>query len=253
MVDNAKPSIDPTNNDSLTGTFREVLKKFLQSTDDMLPAQVLAHDRTTNRVRVKPMVQLVTTEGERVERAEIPSIPVLNLGGGGFFLNFNLPAGSLGWIKANDRDISLFLQGYSEAAPNTRRLHGFEDALFIPDTMTGYTVDPEDSEAMVIQNLDGSVRISLNDTRIKITTPQLNIVTGTSTVTIIEDAMTITTANVQVNGALTATGDITSSGGDVTGVNVTGTAEVTVGAVPLSGHKHTGVTTGPGVSGGPIP
>ncbi len=175
MTTGAPPSRNPANDDTLTGAMNVVLRKFLQGVDDMLPARVISHDRANNRVQVQPLISVVGTDNNSMSRNSVASVPVLNIGGGGFFVNFNLPAGSLGWIKASDRDISLFLQSYREARPNSRRFHSFSDALFIPDVMTGYTIDGEDSGAMVIQNLDGSVRISLNDSRIKITSPQVEI------------------------------------------------------------------------------
>ena len=122
-MSNANPSQDPADNDTLLGALRLVLRKFLAQTDDMLPAKVIAYDRATNRANVQPMVQMVTTDGQKISRAQVVSVPVLNIGGGGFVLSFPIAAGDLGWIKASDRDISLFLQSYSEAHPNTGRMH----------------------------------------------------------------------------------------------------------------------------------
>jgi hypothetical protein len=232
MVDNSIPSRSPVNDDTLTGTFKEILKKFLQSTDDMIPAKILEYNRATNRARVQPLIQVLTTNGDRITRAEIASIPVLFLGGGGFFLSFNLPVDSLGWIKASDRDISLFLQSYEDNPPNTNRLHSFEDSLLIPDIMRGHTIDPEDDQAMVIQNLAGTVRISLDDTRIKMTTPQLEIVTGGTTVTVVDGDVTIDAANTTMNGNLQVNGDIDATG------TITGDTEVVGGGISLSTHTH---------------
>ena len=102
-------------------------------------------------------------------------------------VSFHLPPDSLGWIKANDRDTSLFLQQATSATapPNTTRMHSFEDAIFIPDViLTNYTIDAEDNQAMVIQNEAGTVRLSLNESRIKLTAPAVEIngnteITGT--------------------------------------------------------------------------
>lgn len=232
MVDNAPPSRNPANDDSMTGMLREVLKKTLQNTDDMLPAMVEAYDRTTNRARVRPLIQVVTTQGDRVSRADIPSVPVFFLGGGGFFLGFHLPQGSLGWIKASDRDISLFLQSYVEESPNTHRLHTFEDALFIPDVMTGYTIAAEDAEAMVIQNLDGTVRIALTDARIKMTAPTVEIVTGATTVTATDGTVTIDGANTTMNGNLQVNGNIDATG------TITGDTDVISGTISGKTHTH---------------
>ena len=188
----ARESRDPANDDSLTGTFKEVLKKFLQSTDDMLPAMVQQYDRAKNMARVQPLIQVVDTEGQTFNRAPLANVPVLLLGGGGFFVSFNLPTGSLGWIKSNDRDISLFLQQHANNRPNTARLHTFEDSLFIPDIMTGYTIAGEDEQAAVIQSTNGSVKISLSNDRININAPAINLTAS--------GAVAITSATLTHNG-----------------------------------------------------
>ena len=191
----ARESRDPANDDSLTGTFKEVLRKFLQRTDDMLPAMVQNYDRARNLARVQPLIQVVDTEGQRFNRAPLANVPVLLLGGGSFFVSFHLPAGSLGWIKANDRDISLFLQGFANNRPNTRRMHTFEDSVFIPDIMTGYTIAGEDQQAAVIQSTSGAVKISLTNERININAPAINL-TATGAVAIQSASLTHNGTNV---------------------------------------------------------
>lgn len=226
MVENAPPSKNSVNDDSMTGLLREVLRKTIQTLDNQLPAVVESYDRQANRARVRPLIQLVTTLGERVPREPIPSVPVLKLGGGGFFINFNLPPGSLGWLQASDRDISLFLQSLQEAAPNTRRLHSFEDSLFIPDIIDGFDISEEDSQAMVIQNTDGSVKMSLSDQRIALTAPQIVINVGGTTMTIDDGLLTLDGANQENSGDVTAAG------------TVTGETDVIGDGVSLSSHQH---------------
>ena len=172
---NANPSLDPSNNDTIIGAFRWILRKFLQGTDDLLPAKVIAFDRAANRVQVQPLIAIVSTANERISRAQIASLPVVQYGGGGMILSFNLVAGDLGWIKASDRDISLFKQSYEEAVPNTQRMHNFSDAVFIPDVMTGYTIKEEDAAHAVLQTKDGSVRIAIWPDKVKITAPNVGV------------------------------------------------------------------------------
>lgn len=183
MVEIPSPrSINPANIGDLSGTIRFVLKKFLQGTDDMLPAKVIAYDRVKNRAQVQPLIAMVNMDNERVTRAQIASIPVLQLGGGGFVLSFPIQTGDIGWIKANDADISSFLQTLKESTPNTQRMHSFSDAVFIPDTMMRQVViDPSDSQATVLQSLDGSVKISLGEDTIKIQATDVQIVSDTLT------------------------------------------------------------------------
>ncbi|AWB00255.1 hypothetical protein LCS82_13800 [Vibrio harveyi] len=160
----------PENDDSLEGTFREILRKHDQKFQDMLPAMVISHDRSTvpARVRVRPLISIVDTLGNVRKREEIPNIPVYQLGAGGVFMSFNIEPGDLGWIKANDRDISNFLQSYLDAKPNTMRMHNFSDAVFFPDIMRKYLIAKEDQKAATIQSRDGSVKIALDDKQIRI-------------------------------------------------------------------------------------
>ena len=171
-MSNANPSVNPADLGTLTGAFRHIFSKMLQDVNGMLPARVIAFDRNTNRVQVQPMIAVLTTDKQQVSRAQIASLPVLQIGGGGMIMNFNLVNGDLGWIMASDRDISLFLQSYSETKPNTERKCNFADSLFIPDVMTGYTINPEDATNAVWQTLDGTTRLSLWQEFFKLTAPR---------------------------------------------------------------------------------
>lgn len=219
----APPSIDPASRGDLTGIVKLVLNKFLQGIDDMLPAKVIAYDRTTNQARVQPLIAIVTTGKEQITRAQVASVPVLQLGGGGFVVSFPIQPGDLGWIKANDRDISLFKQIMENSSPNTERKHSFEDALFIPDTMfKAVVINPEDDSNFVLQSIDGTVRIALFDDKVKITAPQI----------------ILDTPQVKATGTITADGDIIAKGGAGTPVS-------------LHSHTHSGVQTGGGNTGIP--
>lgn len=220
MTDENIPSKDPADEDSLPGVLRSVFRKLMQGTDGMLPATVVSYDRVANVATVRPLIALLTTSGETVKRAQVARVPVVALGGGGFVINFPLRPGDRGWIEASDRDISLFLQSGGDAAPNTLRLHSFEDGRFIPDVFAAYDVSEVAADAMTIQSADGAVRLELSPARIKITAPDVMINTGLLT----------------VNGNVATVGTLTNNG-----VNVGST------------HAHTGVQTGGGTSGPPTP
>jgi hypothetical protein len=203
------PSLDPADNGSLAGVLQFVFKKMSQQVNGMLPAQVIAYDRTTNRVQVQLLIAQLTTSGATVSRPQLSSLPVLSLGGGGYTLNFPLTAGNLGWVVANDRDISIFLQNYSESAPNTTRMFSFSDGLFIPDVMTGFTIADEDTTRCVLQNLDGSVKVTLG----------IDPITSLGLITLKAPEVVID-ANVTVTGSLAAEDGISVTGGS--GFVVTG-------------------------------
>lgn len=274
MTANANPSRDPANDDSLLGMANELLKKHLQSVDDMLPARVVSYNRAKNRAQVQPLIRVLTTDNRQVTRAQIASVPVMQFGGGGHVLSFNLKPGDLGWIKANDRDISLFLQSYAENAPNTMRLHKFQDAVFIPDVMTGYAIAGEDDENAVFQTLDGTVKVSLSASTMKLAAPGCTITMAAGVITVTGDTQVILTAPLVsvVAPDIDLQGNVTQSGGDATmagNINLTGdiiqtgnialtgslnaSVQVTANTIPLTTHKHTGIVVGGGTSGGPVP
>jgi len=216
----ATPSRDPSDNGTLIGMVRGLLDKHLSSVDDMLPARVVSYDRATNRAVVAPLVKVLTTDGQQLTRATVASVPVMMFGGGGVALSFNLVAGDLGWIKANDRDLSIFLRQYADSPPNTFRKHSFQDAVFIPEVMHGLQLAPGDGQNAVLQTLNGEVRVSIYSDRVKLSAGALSVTVGPSTV-------------------------------DVVGhLNVPDGA--TISGIEFATHAHTGVTPGNANTGGPV-
>lgn len=184
------PSIDPADAEDFTGMFRHVVNKMLQNTDDMLPAKVLSYDRASNRATVQPLIMVVTTDDITIQRPAVSSIPVLQYGGGGFMVSAPVKAGDFGWIKANDRDISLFLQGGDHSAPNTFRKKSFSDAMFIPDAMKGYTISGEDTDNLVLQTLDGNSKISVGTSSITLKLGGVSLTVSDSGVAIVGGTVT---------------------------------------------------------------
>jgi len=158
-----KPNADSANNDSLAGGVDAFMSGWVRDNlDDMLPAVVVSYDPDKNRATLQPLVMIGTTDGSKKARARIENIPVFRYGAGGFFQRFPVKAGDFGWIKANDRDISLVLQrGGRQDWPNTKRRHNFSDAMFFPDTIKDWVVSGDDLEAMTLQSLDGNSVVSI--------------------------------------------------------------------------------------------
>lgn len=214
--------LDPANNDSLAGTVGAMINKNNMNTNDMLPCQVIAYDKDSKRVQIQHLIMQKTEDGQLLSRGQVASIPVLNLGGGGVVLHFNILPGDLGWIKANDRDISLFLSTYKKSKPETNRKKSFSDAMFIPDCMTGYVIDEEDENNCVLQTKDGSVKISIGENTIKIKASENVIIESQGDAEITVDGMaTVTCENAQVTASvniiaetplLAVSGDITAGG-----------------------------------------
>lgn len=166
----------------LTSNIRLFFESFVkESLDDMLPCKVVAHDRDTNRVDLQPLIMLKATDGTKMNRQIIKNIPVFRFGGGGFFISVPIKVGDFGWIKANDRDISLMIQSGGNAdIPNTKRLHSFNDGLFFPDTLKEWVIDGKNANALVISSMDGSTCIAVDNGRVEVDTQDL-IINATNT------------------------------------------------------------------------
>ena len=194
------PSHDLADRDSLAGVLKLAFRKTLESTDGQLPCEVISYNRTTNRALVQPLIGIVLTSGEQVVRAQIASVPVLALGGGGFAITFPLAKGDLGWIEASDQDISLFMQQMQQSKPNTFRIHTFEDGRFVPDAFAQYTFNSADAANMVIQSYDGTVKIALGPGVINLDAPTVNVNATTMNATVSGKA-TISAAEIDLVGA----------------------------------------------------
>lgn len=172
-ITNSPPSVNPGDTGSLAALLKFANQKFAQGMDDMLPAQVIAYDGSTNTATIQPLITMVTTDQQIVPRAQIASCPVYQPSSGGFVRKDPVAAGDFGWIKANDRDISLFKQAEAQSPPNTLRKKSFEDGMFYPQSAWSLiTFDPEDENNSVWQNYAGTVKISMWQTLIKILAPK---------------------------------------------------------------------------------
>lgn len=223
-----KPDSDAAERGLFLGALKAALHRASVDHADMLPAVVISYDRATNRAEVRPLVQVVLTDGSNLARPAVASVPVLQLGGGGFVLSFPIKPGNLGWIKAADRDLTLFLQSYREGPPNTARLHDFADSVFVPDVMTGYAIAGEDADSVTLQTLDGSFRVVLSASHVKITA-------GASTAEFTAGKIRLAAAAIEL------VGPVTQSGGTLAAAT-----SLTVAGAEVGSHTHAGVQRGTG-------
>lgn len=178
MSENQQPSRNPADEASLTGVMRNAIRKELQNVDGMMPVEVVSYDRATNRATVKHLIQMQGSNGEKVDRAQIASVRVQQPGNAAFSISLPIKPGDKGWILAADRDTSIFQQDIDAPnAPNTRRMHSFQDGLFMPDAMGLGDVPggaPE-SDRVVIGANGGSAFLSFDEAGIYFTAPGVTI------------------------------------------------------------------------------
>lgn len=216
MSDN-KPNTDAADDGSLSGQLGAALKAFfLNQFEGMLPATVVSYNDQTNRAVIKPLVMLGTTSGAKVSRAQVSGIPVYRFGGGGFFMRFPIKAGDFGWIKANDRDISLvFQRGGLEDWPNTARMHNFSDAMFFPDTFKQWVISGENADKAVWQTMDGETCISLGAGEIKHKVGAVSITASASGIALVSPPGTLTHNGINIGDTHTHVGPTTAPPGPV--------------------------------------
>jgi hypothetical protein len=222
---------DQASKDALAPSLQGFLRSALMGVDDMLPARVVSYDDASNRAVIQPLVMMGTSDGKKVARAQVASVPVFRFGGGGFFIRFPIKAGDFGWLKANDRDISLILQrGGLEDWPNTERIHSFSDAMFFPDTLKDWVIDGGNADALVIQSMNGAVCIALHGDKITMTAPNMEV----------DIPNTEWRGNISLDGSFSVPtgGSVSIDGGSIThnGKDIG------------SKHKHGGVQPGSGVT-----
>ena len=222
--------------DSLSGGFRQLYDKILKDIEIKLPVEVIEVNSSRTKVTVRPLIDKIDKNENRIKRQSIKGVHVFTAGAGNFLMSFPISVGDKGWIDAADRDISIFIQNYSSSPPPTRRMHDFNDSIFYPDIMTGFTIASEDTGAVVIQNKSGNVKVSIDESVVRIKVGMTSITATDSEVDInASDGVMINGAQITPNGdVLTASGNSldnhyhnqgNDSGGDTqqpTSVAVTG-------------------------------
>lgn len=167
MPNQNSPSRNLDADSNMPGVLDLAIRKALLDNDDMLPARIISWDSNKNRAQVEILYKVTMTNGD-VHDMEAPAeVPTLVLGTGALVLVWPLKPGDLGWIKATDRDITLFLQSYKKENGLTPRIHCFEDGIFIPDTMKGFIM--ADKNAACLQSLDGKTSVAVKAESITLT------------------------------------------------------------------------------------
>lgn len=195
--------------ESLPLIWRNLMRQFSLNLESAIPAVVISYDRTNNMVTCRGAVNRIDADGNSYTRTEM-EVPCFNPCGSGIGINFPLAEGDTGWVVAADRDTTNFQNTRAVSDPNSLDLHRYSFGFFIPDIIHGFTINPDDAGALVIETTDAATRISIKDQRVKITRNNvsletngfyINLVTPSSTITVADDGtVTMKATQINING-----------------------------------------------------
>lgn len=180
-------------------------------------------------VDVQPLVQQTDGDGNITALPPVYGVPYVRVQGGTNAVILDPQVGDLGIALFGDRDLSAVVATKDVAAPGSNRRNSLADALYIGGLLNGTPVQ------YVRFSAEGIDLVS--PTKVRIQAPSIQADAGTQ--------FMVTSPDIQLHGAVHITGAQTNDGA------ITAQGEVAGNGKQLSTHKHTGVTTGGGVSGPP--
>ncbi len=182
-------------------------------------------------VDVLPLVAQIDGAGNATPHAPIYGLPYMRLQGGTDAVILDPKVDDIGLAVFASRDISAVKATKAAANPGSFRQFSLSDGLYIGGFLNGVPTQ------YVRFYADG----------IQIVTPGDVAIQSGGAVTVEAPTVTITSPDIQLEGAVHVTGALT---GDST---ATFTGVVTGDGRSLTTHKHTGVTVGGGTSGPAVP
>lgn len=271
-----------------------MIGSLVRSMNHVVPARVIAYDRTTHRVQVEPLVR--NFDNNKYADCPFYICTVWRMYCGQYLIDVPIDVGDTGWLISADRDTTTVkelcvhsvdgdLDEWKQQNPYTDMCQSFEFGFFIPDRWGGdfnrdaehnaqLTGSSEDADRLVIQSADGNQKISMrhyddsDKGEIKITSIDTSDTSKKTTIVIKNGVITVETAtetnvtspkinvkaeavkveaqdvnvtasksiavhcpdvtydgntNFKINGLLTVSGNIVSTGGEITektGINL---------------------------------
>lgn len=212
-------------------SLRMALESYASQLWTALPASVVSVNLTAQTVSVQPTIQgSVADPAGNVRLVNLPvlvDVPLVWPKAGGFALTFPVAAGDEVLVVFSCRCIDSWWQSGGIGAPAEARMHDLSD---------GFAILAPTSQPKKLSNVSSTnvqLRSYAGDTLVEITPDGKANITGASEIN-------LTAPVINLTGTMNLNGQMTQSGGSMT-----------IGGVTFGTHKHTGVQTGGGTSGGP--
>lgn len=205
--------------------------------------------RSKGTVDVQPMVNQLDADGSPRAHGVINGLPWWTLQAGTSAVVLKPVVGDRGLCVVCDRDISSVKSTRENGNPGSYRQSSMADGVYLGGLLN------DDPDQWIEMNDEGIVIHS--PTLIKLEAPTIRLEAGeliamvAPTVTIdAEDATTVTTGQLTVNGPSQFNGDVSVNGGLSASGTITATTDVIGGGISLKNHRHqaqgaTAITTPP--------
>lgn len=220
----------------------------LMDTFTSVPGHVIAFNAATQRAQVQIGIQRVDIDGVTFNIPPIVDVPV-SFPGDDYVLEYQIDPGCEGDIHFSQRCMDAWKQTGGIAANPVARFHNKQDAKFIPGIRSLMNaISNFSNNGIRLRDKTGNRYVWIKNDN------TLAVKNASATTTYAGDG-TITTQNNSGHMTLMADGNV-----DINGVIITPQGQITLpgtGGLKLANginaesHRHTGVTTGSGTSGGP--
>lgn len=180
-------------------------------------------------VDVLPLVNQVDGAGNPTPHTTIYGLPYTRIQGGDCAVIIDPKPGDLGIAVFASRDISNVVATKAQAGPGSSRICDYADGMYIGGLLNGTPVN-------YVLITDAMAKV-FHTAKIVVQAPEVDVIASTK--------FNVTSPDSEFSGNITAQGTITG----VTEV----VAKSGGSAVHLSTHEQSGVTSGTGTSGAPVP
>ncbi|WP_302789874.1 oxidoreductase [Hafnia paralvei] len=185
---------------------------------------------------VIPLVSGFSADGSRIDNTPVFNVPVWRLQRGTSAVIMDPVEGDIGLMLCCDRDITKVRKEKKESLPASMRVHSKSDGIYLggilnaePTQYVKFSNDGIDIVSPLLVNVNGNV-VSINaESRAEINAPQILL-----------------------NGQV-GQGEGSYSGTAHFKNKVTSDVDFQAGDISLVGHRTSGVQTGGGTSGAPVP
>lgn len=185
---------------------------------------------------VMPLVSGFSADGSRVDNSTVFNVPVWRLQRGASAVIMDPIEGDIGLMLCCDRDITKVRDEKKESLPASKRVHSKSDGIYLGGVL----------------NADPSQYVKFSNDGIDIVSPLLVNVNGNVVSINAESRAEINAPQILLNGQV-GQGEGSYAGTAHFKNKVTSDVDFQAGDISLVGHRTSGVQTGGGTSGTPVP